>query len=292
VLMFRPQVVEANISLIRKYCRDAKVLFHTVDLHFLRMFRQAAIEKNDELLGRSHEMQKIEYDAIRNSDATIVVSTTEAEILKKDLPNEPISVIPLVLASKYKNIPSFGSRKNIFFVGSFEHAPNIDAVNYFVAEILPLLRAQIKDIVLYVVGANPPFQIQKLNSEGIKVMGYVKDLDSIFNSCRVSIAPLRFGAGIKGKVASSLLAGVPVVATQIAIEGMELTAGENILVADTPESFAQKIIEVYENEIMWEKMSKNGGEAADKLWGLEASKLRVQEMLRRIDSIDIRSNSV
>lgn len=271
VLLIRPNVVERHIQSVRKYCSRAKVLFHTIDIHYLRMSREADIQKDR--AKKSHavdEMKQREFAAIRAVDATIVVSTKEIELLRPELPAEKIYVFPLIMDILGTN-KGFKERRGIIFVGGYQHKPNVDAVKYFVLEIMPIIRLRLPGVNFYIVGSNPPPEILALAAMDISVVGFVEDINPMLDQMRVSVAPLRFGAGVKGKIASAMAVGLPVVATPIAAEGMSITNGENVLVADSAEDFAEAVIQLYEDEALWHAISKSSIKFADSAWGTEAA---------------------
>ena len=270
VFIFRPGVFEKNIDTVRRHCSNAKVLFHTIDLHYLRMEREAAIQADQSKLEIACEMKNREMSAIKAADATIVHSTAEYDILHPELPNENIVVFPLIL-----DIPgtqcTFSERSNIVFVGGYQHAPNIDAVLYFVQDVMPLLRIKLPGVCFYAVGSKPPAEILALASDDVIVTGFVENLNPLLDQMRVSVAPLRYGAGIKGKIGTAMAAGLPVVATSLAVEGMSLSQGDNIAVADGAEAFAEAVVSVYQSEEHWNCLSRNGTTFANEAWGPEAA---------------------
>ena len=268
--LFRPVVVERHVKMIRKYCLKAKVLYHTVDLHFLRMMREATLFGDNSKQVAAKEMKKREFEAIRVVDATIVHSTSELEIIRPDLPNEKIHVFPLITDVQGTE-KKFEERKDIVFVGGYRHTPNVDAVEFFVKKVMPLLRRKLPGVNFYVVGSNPPREISDLAGNDVIITGFVEDLNSFLDKMRISVAPLRYGAGIKGKIGTAMAAGLPIVATSVAVEGMGLTNNENILVADGHRAFASAIIELYNNKILWNKLSAAGITFAEGAWGAETS---------------------
>jgi GT2 family glycosyltransferase len=268
--LFRPCVVERNLKAIRKHCPRAKVLFHTVDLSFLRMSREAELHPNKTKQSAADEMKQRELAAIRASDASIVHSTAELELLLPELPDAKLYLYPLIMdVPGTKN--TFSERRDVVFVGGYQHIPNVDAVQYFVADIMPLLRKYLPGVRFYAVGSKPPVEIQELASEDVIITGFVEDIQPLLDKMRVSVAPLRYGAGIKGKIGSAMAVGLPVVATPMAAEGMSLTDGENILVADGAEQFAETIARLYRDETLWNRISHNGLEFAENAWGAEAA---------------------
>jgi len=277
-LLIRPVVVERNIEAIRRYCPQAKVLFHTVDLHFLRMSREA-IHKSDKVMQKkSTEMKQRELAAISAADAAIVVSTAEFEIIRSELPSVKLHVFPLILDVVGSN-QSFFERKDIVFVGGYDHAPNVDAVLYFVAEIMPLLRQRLPGVHFNVVGSKPTPEILALEAHDVHIVGFVEDLTPLLDKMRVSVAPLRYGAGIKGKIASAMAVGLPVVATSLATEGMSLTDSDNILVADGAELISVAVVKLYNDEVLWNKISHNGLEFSENFWGSEAAWNHLNDIL-------------
>ncbi|HEY8270760.1 MAG TPA: glycosyltransferase [Pseudobdellovibrionaceae bacterium] len=270
VFLVRPMVVEKQVSYVRKHCPQAKVLFHTVDLHFLRMSREAALQADKAKLKMAAEMKQRELSAIRASDAAIVVSTAELELLCSELPNANLHVFPLIMEVQ-GTTRVCSERRDIVFVGGYQHAPNVDAVKYFVGAVMPLLRKRLPGVRFYVAGSNPPVEIRALACEDVIVLGFVEELNPLLDKMRVSVAPLRYGAGIKGKIGSALAVGLPVVATSLAAEGMALTNGENVLIADGAEPFADAIVKIYQDVALWNRLSHKGLEFAESAWGGEAA---------------------
>lgn len=268
--LFRPGVVERHLKTIRKHSTKAKVLFHTVDLHFLRMSREAELQSDNAKQKAADEMRQRELAAIRAADATIVHSTAELEILRPLLPGAKLHVFPLIMDVKGSS-KNFAERRNIVFVGGYQHTPNVDAVQYFVTEIMPLLRKQLPGVRFYAVGSKPPADIQALAADDVIITGFVEDLTPLLDNMRVSVAPLRYGAGIKGKIGTAMAVGLPVVASSLAAEGMSLTDGENILVADGAEAFAGAVVDIYQDQALWNRISESGLLFADKAWGAEAA---------------------
>ncbi len=289
VFLFRPAVVERNIQVIRKFSPQAKVLFHTVDLHHLRMSREAQLLRDTSKQKAADEMKYRELAAIRAADASIVHSTAELDLLHKELPDEKLHVFPLIMS-----IPGtkkeFKERRDIVFVGGYQHTPNIDAVLYFVGEIMPILRSRLPGVRFYAVGSNPPENIQALAGDGVIITGFVEDLPTLLDQMRVSVAPLRFGAGIKGKIGTAMALGLPTVATPLAAEGMSLTEGKNILVADSPEAFVDALMRVYTDETVWRDLSAAGLDFADQAWGGDAASTILIHILNSLGIPGARGN--
>jgi glycosyltransferase involved in cell wall biosynthesis len=215
------------------------------------------------------------------------VSSLEQQLLQKKQPNKSIQVVSNIVDIPGSNRP-FALRRDWLFIGGFQHRPNIDAVLFCVKEIYPLVSEHLRDAKFYIIGDKPPREVAALATERIVVAGLQPDVRPFFDSVKLSVAPLRFGAGVKGKINQSMAFGVPVVATSMAIEGMELTDREDILVADEPEEFARALIELYQSEELWTRLSENGIGRTRALYSTEAARKKLEflfsgEHLRNLD---------
>jgi glycosyltransferase involved in cell wall biosynthesis len=186
-----------------------------------------------------------------------VVSPVEQEILRRELPQANVQVLSNIHEVVGGATP-FAARRDILFVGGFRHPPNIDAVHWYCGTIWPLVHKHLPDVRTLIVGSDMPKNIYHLAVDGIEVLGHVPAIEPVLARVRVSIAPLRYGAGVKGKVNMSMSHGVPVVATPPATEGAYLVAGENVLVAETAAEFAAALVRLYRDPELWEKLSANG----------------------------------
>ena len=152
----------------------------------------------------------------------------------------------------------FGPRRDIAFIGGYQHPPNVDAAHYFATDIFPLVREQISGVRFQIIGSNPTAALRTLQSDGIDVLGFVPDLSRHLDGLRLTVAPLRYGAGIKGKIATSLSHGVPCVVTPLGAEGMGLEHERNVLIAESPREFAAAVVRLYQDEALWQSLSANG----------------------------------
>lgn len=270
VLLSRPEVFSRHISLIKRYCANAKIIYDTVDLHYLRMQREAALSGDEGKRQAALRMKFKEFGAIRAADATILKSKAEHELLSDILPKEKLHVFPLIMDIRGEG-RGFSERRDLIFIGGFQHTPNVDAARYFVLEVFPLVKEKLPDARVYIVGSKPPEEVLALQGPDVVVTGYVENLTPLLHGCRVSIAPLRYGAGIKGKIGTAMAAGLPVVATSIAAEGMSLSNEVELLVADAPADFANAIEKLYTDSVLWKKIQENGLEFARRNWGASAA---------------------
>lgn len=289
VLLFRTTVASRHLNNSRKFCPKAKIFFNTVDLHYIRMTREAQLFNDIKKQNDANKMKSMELANICLADVVTVISSEELKMLKLSLPDQDhIHLLPFSRTINGTD-KTFKERKDIVFVGGFQHPPNTDAVKYFVNEVMPIVRELIPGVCFYVVGSKVPAEILALAREDVIISGFIEDLDPFLAKIRVSIAPLRYGAGVKGKVATAMSVGLPSVVTSLAAEGMELIDGENILIADDPEEFAQKIERLYRDEILWRKLSENGVESAKKSWGAEAIERNMGSILQSIGICGMRS---
>ena len=273
----RPEPTTYFFSELRSHFAYVPVIYDTVDLHFLRMRRSAQLQSTDVNHIDSLRMEVNELELIEKSDKVVVVSDYEESVLKP-LTNKPIYLIPNVhIASEYSPGPQ--QRSGILFVGGFAHQPNEDAISWFIKEIFPQILKEESTTKLQIVGANPPKWLLELNHPNIDVLGWVPELRDIYAKARVCIAPLRFGAGVKGKVGEALSYRVPIVLTDIAAEGLGLTANEHCLIANEPTEFANACLELLSNNQVWRTTSINGYRHITENFGKATTLKRVKELL-------------
>jgi glycosyltransferase involved in cell wall biosynthesis len=257
VVLSRCQFARKHITDVRRYAPQSRIIFDTVDLHFLREESEARLTRDPEVQRKAEETRQREYDLIDQSDETWVVSSTEQRLLQEKWPDKSIQLVSNIVDVPGSKTP-FALRRDWLFIGGFQHPPNIDAVLFFLKEIYPLVSEHLRDAKFYIIGDKAPPEIVALATERIVIAGLQRDVRPFFESVKLSVAPLRFGAGVKGKVNQSMAFGVPVVATSVAVEGTDLNDREEILVADEPEEFARALIELYESEELWKRLSENG----------------------------------
>jgi glycosyltransferase involved in cell wall biosynthesis len=191
---------------------------------------------------------------IKAADATLVVSTVEKEVLAKDAPGERVHVLSNIHHVPGRDKP-FEDRQDIFFVGGYQHPPNIDAACWFVNDVWPLIHEQLPELRFHLIGSNAPEKVRSLSGNGVVFHGFVESLEPFLNNCRLAVAPLRYGAGVKGKVNMSMAHGQPVVATPAAVEGMFAEHERELLVAGDAASFAAEVVRLYQDKDLWELLS-------------------------------------
>jgi GT2 family glycosyltransferase len=279
--LFRQQVVERHIDAVKKYCPQAKTLYYTHDLHHLRMMREAELLNDDGKKADAEVMKAKELKAIAEVDSTILVSSAELEILQPQIPNKILEVMPLAYDVPGTN-KGYEQREGIAFIGGGHHPPNIDAILFFAKEVMPLVNETLPDIKFHIVGANPPSEILELESENIIVHGFIEDLNNFLDQMKISVAPMRFGAGMKGKICTTLGKGVPVIATPVGAEGLGIQNDKTGLIATTANEFFAAINKIYNDNMLWSEISKDGITLVDELCGPKISYQNLDSILNNI----------
>lgn len=272
----------AFIERLRQLCPLTPVVLNTCDLHFLRAEREAKRQGGArEALENAWRIRDRELAVIGAADDTILVSTYELDHLRGMGRADSFSIIPLVMETAAR-VPPHAGRSGIAFVGGYQHTPNVDAVLWFVDTVWPVLRAALPDLEFHVVGSNPPPAILSLSAPGVRVHGFVKDLDAFLARRIATVAPLQYGAGIKGKIGSSLAAGVPCVSTTVGAEGMGLRDGETILIADDPETFVGQVARLVADPALWARISRAGQDFVAAEYSPEVTRARLLRLIAKV----------
>ncbi len=277
-MVSRHYVASEFLPLLRRHAPQARLLFDTVDLHYLRERREAGLSGDAAALRAAAATRARELALIAQADVTLVVSSAERDLLALDAPSATVRV----LSTLHELAPVAGGwdvRRDLLFVGGFRHPPNVDAVQWFVREVFPLVRAQEPGIAFHCIGGDVPDAIAALGDlPGVHVHGHVPDLAPWLDGCRLSVAPLRYGAGVKGKVNQAMAHGLPVAATPAAVEGMHLRAGEDVLVADDAPAFAAAVLRLYRDEALWTTLAANGRANVQTHFSMDAARATVREL--------------
>lgn len=267
IVLSRPHISEKYIDYVKKYSK-AKIIYFPVDLHYLREEREYLIKKDVQLLESSKKIKEIEYEIMNKSDLTCCYSSIEVSEIVKENNNINAIQIPLYIYQKFSKIDYFfKKREHIMFVGGFGHSPNVDAVIWLIEEIMPKVRKNNLSCKVFIVGSNTPETVlnyAKKNTD-IVVLGRVsdKELDNLYKTCKLAVAPLRFGAGVKGKVVEALYNGIPLVTTSVGAEGLE-DVEQVVKIANTSTEFSQCIVDVYTNHTLSVQLSKESSEYCKK----------------------------
>ena len=269
VVMFDRFMMEEQFGWrVEEQCPNAVRILDTEDLHCLRKGREKAL-KDQALFDKSYlfnDISKREIASIYRCDLSIIISEEEVEILKNqfkvglDLLYYLPFLTDIVSMETKRKLPKYKEREHFITIGNFLHAPNYDAVLFLKEEIWPLIRNKLPQAEMHVYGAYESDKVIKLNNEndGFIIKGFADNVNSVMQNAKVCLAPLRFGAGLKGKLIDAMLNGTPCIMTTIAAEGMFGGFEPNGFIADDAQKFADKAIELYTDKIFWNGKQKSG----------------------------------
>jgi len=257
VVLSRAAVADGLLATIRKLDSTIKIIYDTVDIHFLRLQREYELTKDESFAADAALLKKQETRIASMSDQVWCVTHDDKETLEREAPMANVSVIPNI-HKLHERGKTFEEREGLLFIGNFGHRPNKDAVHYLMHKIYPLIREEMPDMKFYIVGSNTPEELRAYQSPHVHVLGYVEDVDSLFHKCRIFVSPLRYGSGMKGKVGQALSYGLPIVTTSIGAEGIGLDHDHSALVADDAESFAAAVLKAYRSKELWQRLSDGG----------------------------------
>ncbi|MDQ7084458.1 MAG: glycosyltransferase [Sulfurovum sp.] len=284
ILLSRPHIAEKYIDFLQEQSH-AKIIYFGHDLHYLRQRREYEIKQDKVYLDASVYWMKKELDLVHKSDVSFFFSEIEKAELLKLHPYASIDTVPLYIYDSFKDRETkIEDCSDIMFVGGFNHTPNTDAVLWFVEHIWSIIEVKIEDMKFYIIGSNPTEEVLALASNRIIVTGYVEDteLDYFYTQCKVVVAPLRYGAGIKGKVVDALYNAMPIVATSIAAEGLD-DASSIMLIEDDAEQFAQKVLSLYSDNILANSYARKALEYCKMYFSEERAKSQMKHIFTEFE---------
>lgn len=270
-------VAEQYITDIRRYSPQTRIVVDSIDVHYVRERRQASIEGNTKLAEQSELTRQRERSVYLQADDVIAITAPDRSAIEQLSPGIRTWIIPNVHDTT-PDAPGPKKRNGLLFVGNFNHPANGDGINWFCSDVWPAVRKALPSAQLTIVGANAPAHLVSL--PGVQLAGYVPSMRPFLNAARVSIAPLRHGAGMKGKVGEAMAAGLPVVSTSIGTEGMGVHDGAEALVADDLSTFVAAIIRLHKDDALWRHIAEGGRALIDRLYGADT----VAKMLRAVIS--------
>lgn len=248
----RTELLERYAPVVRKN-GAARIWFDTVDLGFIREKRRAELFGEDSSAWR--DLEQKELAAAQLADVTITVTEAERSVLLSKGVSQ-VQVVPNVHEQPAQR-SRYGSSKGLLFIGGYRHAPNVDAAKWLCEEIMPHVWSELPDLTLTLLGDAPPPEVCELACERVRVPGYVADVEPYFLGSNVFVAPLRYGAGMKGKVGHAMAYGLPSVLTNVAIEGFDVSHEHDCLIANDASSIAQAIVRLYRDKLLWARVSRH-----------------------------------
>ena len=245
------------VAMLREHS-NARIVYCPCDLHYVRERRHGAVTRDPELFKRAKTTEAAELELLRMADAVHVVSEYEEHVVREVMPETPVRTVPVFFYDEPPpgDRPRFEQRRNMMLVGGFAHEPNSDAAIWFAREVFPIVREQVPEVSFFVVGSNPPPEVLELAGNGVIVTGRVTEraLRELYRQTRVVVCPLRFGAGVKGKLVEALYHQVPAVVTSIAAEGLP-GVEKHVVVADEAEEFAERVVDLYTDARRWSALA-------------------------------------
>ena len=287
-ILCRPEPASRWLGLVREHAPSAAIVYDTVDLHWLREARRAAAaagRASGELLltAKAVSTRELELALIRGTDATVVVTDEERAVVLEDVPDATVHVIANVNPVKLR-VPPREGRRGVLFVGGFEHTPNVDAALALVREVMPLVWRELPDLQVTIVGPGAPPEIEALAGPLVAVAGWVANIDPLLDRALALVAPLDYGAGLKGKVTQALAAGLPVVTTPIGAEGLDAADGDQLLIGETAEQLADRVLRLVGQDGLWDHLSRAGQELAEARVSPALMRERLTELLAGMPS--------
>jgi glycosyltransferase involved in cell wall biosynthesis len=258
-ILSRPDVADKVFDSIRRSSPLTKIVYDTVDIHFVRFEREFEITGKAKFRRAARRFKQLEAKLAARADQVWCVTGADRKFLQTLAPAADFEIVPNIHEPGTRGA-SFAERDGLLFVGNYRHRPNVDAVLFFLDAIFPRLLQRNPNLKFYVVGADPPPEILRRKSETVIVSGFVPEVEPYFERARVFVAPLRYGAGMKGKIGQALSFGLPVVTTAVGAEGMNLQNERDVLIADEPEAFADSVQRVYDDNLLWQRLSDAGFE--------------------------------
>lgn len=275
VLLSGADAAASVIDEARRAFPDASILYDSIDLHFLRQGRRAAVVGGPSERDYWHAK---ELECIQRSDLTATVTETEAQIVRSLVPTARTVVLPVVYEPDPTPRLPYEDTRDLLFIGGFLHDPNVDAVQYFAREVLPLVANEV-DARLWVIGQHPPEEIRALESASLVVTGHVPDVEHHLRRARVFVSPIRYGAGMKGKNVHAMAHGLPLVTTTIGAEGMDLVDRQHALIRDGAEAFAAGVVALYRDPALWARLASSSRDIARTRWSPSAMRERLDNLL-------------
>ena len=267
------------------------VIIDSVDVHFHRLAAKARLTQTMKDRNKAQQLKSRELATYRKADVVTTVSEEDRKILRREIPDLRVEIIPLI-----HEIPPLTERahqmgSSLLFVGNFHHHPNVDAMIYFCDEILPLIRRRAPEVRLTIVGNSPPEAVKALAGNAVSVLGYVPDLKPLLQGSDISIAPLRYGGGIKGKISEAMAYGLPVITTSVGTEGFGLSPGENVLVGDTPAAFADAVVQLIRDRQLYDKLRKAAWVFVKERYSVSAVSKQIQHVIGTLENYPVKKLS-
>ena len=274
MIVSRPLVASHLGDELRRRFPDAAFVYDMVDFHALREERQGSSGSTVE------EIRAVERRTARAADVVLAISHDEADIMRRLEPSAAVEVLPNIHRPN-RSRKRFGQRSGVLFVGSWRHPPNRDAIEWLAADIAPRIALADPSITVHVVGSDVPTDGRWTGSQNLVFHGWVPSLDELASSVRVNLAPLRAGAGLKGKVGDSLARGLPTVTTAIGAEGFGPVA-EALVIRETADDIASAVVALHRDKEEWQSRADLGAALVEEHFGVAGAESVLRSLLAKL----------
>lgn len=275
-------VAEQVIDLIRGRHPQARVILNIHDLHFLRELRESLQNKDEAQMQRAIATRDAELAVMRKVNLALSYSEVEqAVIVSHNLGSTKTSGCPWVVETA-SQVPAYASRKGIAFLGGFGHRPNVEAVEWFVREVMPLLRDKLPGVPFLIYGSKAPDSLKALQADDVILKGFARTTDEVYDTARLFVAPLLTGAGLKGKVIGAFARGIPTVMTPTAAEGTGASHGHDAMICTNPADWAEQIAALYADEARWTAMSAACRNLTERRYSFEQGREMMASALHQV----------
>ncbi len=264
VYITRYGVAADNMKIIEKYT-NAKVIFNNADLHFLRELREQLQSAEKDFSGPLETREK-ELEVIENADVAICYTEAERAVITSHVMKESNILRCPWVVQQTGSVTPFAERTGIAFLGGYVHRPNVEAVEFFCKQVMPVLTEQMPDVVFRIYGSKVPDEFRQYESSNVEIVGFVEDINDVYQQAKVFVSPLLSGAGLKGKVIECMAAGLPSVMTSVSAEGTGLVHSQSTYIAESVSEWCEYIGLLHEDEDAWNRLSVNSQQVAKSLF--------------------------
>ena len=285
VVLSRPDIYARSLPIVLDVLPDARIAFDSVDALGRRLEQEleVALDSHPGKVAKAKRefaaALRLERLAVRSADCVISVSALDTEYFRQIDAAVPIVEIPMI-HHPVNELPAPEGRDGVLFVGGYRHPPNVDAAIYLAEEVMPLVWKNNPNVTLTLAGSHPPEEVQALAGPRTSVPGWVESLDHLYTTTRVVVAPVRYGAGVNGKITEALSLGLPVVTTSVGAKNAGLKDGSHVLVGDEPNEIASHIVHLLHEPALWRSLSEGGHQICNTKFGVHAGREGLSELLR------------
>jgi O-antigen biosynthesis protein len=285
-------VTQTIVDYARFFWPRVRIVIDSIDVVYNRLMSKAALTGRAEDVALARKVKAEEIAAYSLADLVVSISDCERALLEKEFRQLRVEVIPLIFRIAPLRKTSSDRRGRLLFVADYGHDANVDAIVHFCTRVLPLIVKELPEVQLSIVGHSPPVNVTELAGPNVQVLGYVADIATTYASSDIAIAPMRFGGGLKGKVAEAMCQGVPVVATSASLEGFLLVPDKDVLVGDSPEDFARAVLALLRDEHLYQGIRENGWKYAATHFSEEVVGSMLEDLLERVAHVPTKKLSL